>query len=372
MPFFTNRMKIKKVDTVFLGLVITLLIAGIFMFVSASLGILAKNETKFYGVLFNQLVLGLGGGIIALIVALKVPYKFWREHSLLIFIGSLALTALVFVPGLGFEHGGARRWISILGISFQPVEFLKVGFIMYFAAWLSWLKSKVGDARFGIIPLVFFLGAIAFILFQQPDTKSFILILAASIAMFLISGVPWKYVLGLIVGAVILLSVLLLFKPYLVGRVETFLDPSRDPQGSSYQLKQSLIAIGSGGITGRGFGQSIQKFSYLPEPQGDSIFAVIGEEFGFIGTSILVLLFTAFALRGLKIAQGAPDQFSRLLVTGIVILFVAQAFLNIASLVGLFPLTGVPLVFISHGGTALLITLFAMGIVLNISKYRHT
>ncbi len=363
---------VKRVDTIFLGLIITLLILGVCMFVSASLGILVKNEAKFYGVILSQLVLGLGGGLAALFFALKIPYTFWKKYSLVIFIASLLLTGLVFVPGLGFSHGGARRWISILGTSFQPVEFLKLGFIMYFATGLSLIKNKIKDTRFGLIPLILSVCAVALVLIPQPDTKSFILILCAAVAMSLISGVQWKYILGVVVLGVIGFAILISFKPYLLARVKTFIDPSYDPAGSSYQLKQSLIAIGSGGLSGRGFGQSIQKFSYLPEPQGDSIFAVIGEEFGFIGTTVIVLLFTAFALRGLRIASRSPDQFSRLLVSGIVILFMFQAFLNIASLIGLFPLTGVPLIFISHGGTDLLVTLFAMGIVLNISRHQTT
>ncbi len=362
--------KIKRVDTIFLGLVLTLLIVGVCMFISASLGILVKNEAKFYGVILSQLVLGLGGGLVALFFALKIPYTFWKRYSLIIFIATILLTGLVFVPGLGFTHGGAQRWVSILGVSFQPVEFLKLGFVMYFAAGLSVAKAKMEDLRSGIIPLVASLGVIAIVLLKQPDTKSFILILCATVAMFLISGIQRKYIAGIAIAGIIGLVILVSFKHYLLERVQTFIDPSRDPAGSSYQLKQSLIAIGSGGVSGRGFGQSIQKFSYLPEPQGDSIFAVIGEEFGFIGTTIIVLLFAAFALRGLRIASRAPDQFSRLLVSGIVILFVSQAFLNIASLLGLFPLTGVPLVFISHGGTDLLVTLFAMGIVLNISRHQ--
>ena len=196
------------------------------------------------------------------------------------------------------------------------------------------------------------------------------LILISSLAMFLVSGANWKKVLGLGILAIVILSVLVAIKPYLLGRVLTFMDPSRDPTGSSYQLQQSLIALGSGGIIGRGWGQSVQKFNYLPEPHGDSIFAVWGEEFGFAGSILLILLFVALGFRGLRIAHYAPDLFSRLLVTGIVILIVAQAFLNIASITGVFPLTGVPLPFVSHGGTSLAILLGALGIVLNVSKYQ--
>lgn len=363
-------MKNHRVDSIFLGIVITLLSVGAVSFVSASLGVLAKNEVKFYGVLTNQLLFGLLGGGIAMYVTSRIKYTLWRKYAFFIFLGSIFLTLLVFVPHLGFSHGGARRWVTLGFISFQPVEFLKIGFVMYFAAWLSWIKTKVQDFKYGILPLVLLLGLIALILFKQPDTKSFMLVFAAGASMLFVSGVRMKYLIIVFITAIIGLSVLVFYKPYLLERVMTFVNPGRDPQGSSYQLEQSLIALGSGGITGRGLGQSIQKFSYLPEPQGDSIFAVIGEEFGFVGTVIIVLLFFAFCLRGLKVAYQAPDAFSRLLATGIVILLGAQAFLNIASIVGLFPLTGVPLVFISHGGTSLMVSLAAVGIVLNISRFR--
>ena len=215
------------------------------------------------------------------------------------------------------------------------------------------------------------IGIISLILLMQPDTKNLILILLIGLVMFFASGVSWRHVIGLGVVAIVGLLILVLLKPYLLDRIQTYVNPAQDPTGSSYQIQQSLIAIGSGGVFGRGLGQSIQKFDYLPEPQGDSIFAVIGEEMGFVGSTIIILLYVAFALRGLRIANRSPDIFSRLFVTGIVILIVAQSFLNIASAVGVLPLTGVPLVFMSHGGTSLFISLAAVGIILNISRYRR-
>lgn len=360
----------KPVDRVFLIIVSILLVFGLVMFISASLGILAKNEAKFYGVLFNQIVLGFGGGILALIITSRIPYLLWRKYAFYIFICTMILMGLVFIPGLGFSHGGATRWVSLGIVSFQPAELLKIGFVIYLAGWLSWIKNRVKDYRFSVFPLIIMLAISAALLFSQPDTKSFILMLVAGGAMLFVSGIPLKYLVG--VGALggIALGLLLIFTPYLRDRVHTFFNPEFDPRGSSYQLQQSLLAIGSGGITGRGLGQSIQKFDYLPEPQGDSIFAVIGEEFGFIGNVFVILLYLAFCLRGFRIAYYAPDQFGRLLTIGIVILITFQSFLNIASIIGLFPLTGVPLVFISHGGTSLLFSLFAVGIVLNISKYQ--
>ena len=359
-----------SVDYIFLAITTVLVVAGLFAFFSASLGVLARSESEFYQILISQIALGLVGGGVLLFACMRIPYTYWRKHAGKLLIAGILFTALVFVPHLGFTHGGARRWISILGVSFQPVEFLKIAFIIYFAAWLSWTKKKVDNPLFGILPLLAILGVMAGVLLFQPDTKSLILMSATGLAMLFLSGTPWKHLLGF--GAIVVSVFLLLAfsTPYLRSRVSTFLHPSSDPTGSSYQLQQGLIAIGSGQVRGRGFGQSIQKFNYLPEPQGDSIFAIIGEEFGFIGCVIIVSLYMLFAMRGLWIARRSPDVFSGLLASGLVILITLQVFMNIASITGLFPLTGVPLVFMSQGGTSLALSLAAVGIVLGISKHR--
>jgi len=361
-------MKAKKIDRFFLIIVFLLISVGAATFVSASLGILVKNKDVFYSVLRNQLVLGLGLGLLGMYACLRIDYKFWRKYSLIIFIGSILLTMAVFIPSLGLRHGGAERWVQFAGFSFQPVEFLKFGFIIYFAAWLSWVKSRVTDFKFGILPLIILLAIISGILLQQPDTKSLILIMITGIVMLFVSGVPMKYILGFSGLAVLVLSSMVYFTPYLQARVKTFINPAADSAGSGYQIQQSLIALGGGGIYGRGFGQSIQKFSYLPEPQGDSIFAVWGEEMGFMGGVALIILYLLFALRGFRIANNSPDLFSRLLVSGIVIMITAQSFMHIASIIGVFPLTGVPLVFMSHGGTALMVYMMAIGVIFQISK----
>ncbi|MBI3305669.1 putative lipid II flippase FtsW [Candidatus Nomurabacteria bacterium] len=373
---FSNREQIdimhkKKIDRFFLIIVFLLLVLGIAMFVSASLGILAKDESTFYGVLRSQLFLGLGMGILGMYFCLKVDYKFWRKYSFWIFLISILLTGSVFIPDVGWSHGGARRWIEFGGFSLQPVEFLKFGFIIYFAAWLSWAKNRVQDFRFGALPLIIMLGIIALVLLKQPDTKSFILIVTTGLGMLFVSGVSMRYIFGIAAVLALALGTLVFFTPYLQERVKTFLDPAGDPRGSSYQIQQSLIGIGSGQIFGRGFGQSIQKFNYLPEPQGDSIFAVLGEELGFVGATAAVVLYLLFTLRGFRIANNSPDIFSRLLVSGIVILIIVQSFMHMASITGVFPLTGVPLPFMSHGGTSLMIYLMAIGIILQISKFKN-
>ncbi|MDE2399768.1 MAG: putative lipid II flippase FtsW [Patescibacteria group bacterium] len=362
----------KRIDKFFLVVLFILISLGMVMFVSASLGLLVKSPKIFYSVLFNQIFLGLGLGLIGMYFTFKLNYKFWRQYSLYILIATVFLTLAVFIPHVGTNQGtGAVRWIRLGFFSFQPVEFLKFGFIIYFAAWLSWAKTRVQDFKFSMLPLVILLGLIAVILFKQPDTKSFILISITGLSMLFISGVPVKYILGVGAGAVVVLALLVYSTPYLQARVKTFIDPSNDPRGSAFQIQQSLIALGGGGIFGRGLGQSIQKFSYLPEPQGDSIFAVLGEELGFVGVFATITLYILFALRGFRIANHSPDLFSRLLVSGIVILITMQSFMHIASVTGVFPLTGVPLPFMSHGGTSLMIYLTAMGVVLQISKLQQ-
>ena len=355
------------VDKFFLGLVLILVAIGTIIFISASLGVYAKNEVKFLGVLENQIIFGLVGGLLAMYVTSKIPYGFWKKWSVPILLASIVGLVLVFIPAISLAHGGARRWVSIFGVSFQPVEFFKIAFIIYAAKYLSWLKNKKFDKASLVAPALLIVSSFA-LLYNHPDTKSIILLTAVFGALLFVFGVKLKKILIIFVSICAVLTIAVLTRPYLRERIQTFINPASDLQGASFQLDQSNIAIGSGGIFGRGLGQSVQKFSYLPEPQGDSIFAVLGEEFGFVGTFSVIILYIAFALRGFRIARRAPDMFSSLLVLGIITMITAQSFINIAAMSGLFPLTGVPLVFMSHGGTSLMISLAAMGIILNVSK----
>lgn len=356
-----------NVDKFFLGLVIALVAIGTMIFISASLGVFAKNEVKFLGVIENQLIFGLVGGLLAMYITSRIPYTFWKDWSVPILFVSIIALGLVFVPSLSLSHGGAQRWISIFGISFQPVEFFKIAFIIYSAKYLSWLKTRKVDKASLIVPIVLLLVSFGLLL-KQPDTKSIILLIVMFGALLFVYGINMKKIFLIFLSAILILTITVMTRPYLKSRIETFLNPASDLRGASFQLDQSNIAIGSGGVFGRGLGQSVQKFSYLPEPQGDSIFAVLGEEFGFVGTFSVIILYLAFALRGFRIARRAPDMFSSLLVVGIITLIITQCFINMASMSGLFPLTGVPLVFMSHGGTSLLISLAAMGIILNVSR----
>lgn len=359
----------KTSDKFFLWVSVALVVLGLALFTSASLGLLAKDGASFTDVALKQLFLGVIGGGIVMIILSNVHYRILKKHSFYIFALSIILSLLVFVPSFGFEHGGAKRWILLGPISFQPAEFLKLGFVIYYAAILSSLKNKITQFKYGVLPVVILMMIIGAILLSQPDTGTFLVMLITSFVMFLAVGGRWKHILGICLIAMIGFGGLVLTRPYIKDRILTFIDPSRDALGSGYQIQQSLIAIGSGEITGRGFGQSIQKFSYLPEPIGDSIFSVAAEEFGFIGAFMIISAFLAFAYRGFFIAQKSRDYFGGLLVLGIVILIISQSFINIASMLGLFPLTGLPLLFISKGGTALLSALAGVGIILNVSKY---
>lgn len=319
---------------------------------------------------FSQFVFGIVGGGIALFILSNVHYRHWRKYAIYIFVIGLIGTLAVFIPGLGMSHAGATRWLDLGITTVQPSEFLKIAYVIYLATWLSGMHKHVGNWRYGLIPFGIISGITGFVMLLQPDTDTFLIMATAGLAMFVVAGAKIRDLAILLVAGILLLAAIAFARPYVMDRLTTFLDPGADPLGSGYQVKQSLIAVGSGGISGRGFGQSIQKFEYLPEPIGDSIFAVYAEEFGFLGVTFIVGLFVAFALRGYKIAQQGADMFGVLLVIGIITVIKAQAFLNIGAMLAVAPLSGLPLPFISHGGTALLVTLAAMGIVLNVSKYR--
>ncbi len=358
-------------DKTLFGLTAILAVVGLFVFLSASFSAFGNME-KFKGILFNQLVLGLGGGIVLFLAMLRIPYEFFRKNALWFFIGGLVLLALVFVPHIGFSHGGARRWLSIGPLSFQPVEFAKYATVIYIAAWISSLKQNIKNLSQGLIPFVIILGMVGALLLMQPDTDSFLIIAIACLFMYFISGAKWRDIGIMIAVAIIGFGALIAVRPYLLDRIKVFMDPSKDALGASYQVQQQLIAVGSGKFTGRGFGQSIQKFKYLPEPLGDSIFSVVGEEFGFLGSLVIILIYLLFFFRGLWVASRVKDTFGKLVIIGIVSLIVFQSYLNIASAIAVFPLGGLPLIFISHGGTALALSLGAMGLVLNISKKKDT
>ncbi len=360
----------RTIDPWLLGVFVALVLSGFFIFLSASVGLIAREGASFGAVAFSRLIAVLIGGAAAYGLS-RIDYRLLRRFALPFLCAAVLLSLCVFLPGIGIAHGGAKRWVGAFGWSFQPSELLKIAFVVYAAAFFAAAKEKISSFSFGLLPLLVLLTLSGVLLLLQPDTDTFAVLFFALIAIFFVAGGRFKQLGILCLTGLVALSVLVAMRPYLKDRFLTFLDPSSDPRGSGWQIEQSLIAIGSGGFFGRGFGQSVQKFSYLPEPIGDSIFAVASEEFGFVGATLLVVLFLAFCLRGLRVAARAPDAFARLLVVGIVILVGASACINIASMLGLIPLSGLTLPLVSHGGSALVITLAGAGIVLNISRFER-
>ena len=365
--------KTKPFDTFIFGSVATLVLGGFLIFMSASLGLLARQGAQFADVAISQFFLGVVGGFAALFIVSLIPYRIYRKYALYLYVIAILGTLLVFMPGIGLQLNGARRWLDLGFTTFQPVELLKIAYVLYLGAWLSGRRGKAIERPLhGLVPFIVITGISALVLLAQPDTGSLLVIATAGFAMFLAAGATVKDIALLALCAMLALGGLVMLRPYLLDRVMTFLDPSSDPLGSSYQIQQSLLAVGSGQFFGRGFGQSVQKFNYLPEPTSDSIFAVFAEEFGFLGGAVLIFAFALFSFRGLWIAARTPDVFGGLVAVGIVILVMAQVFLNIGSMLAIVPLTGLPLTFISHGGSALFLSLASIGILLNISRFKSS
>lgn len=356
-----------RFDKPLIAIIATLVVGGVFVFVSAAFGLLARGETHTSSVVFNHLVLGLGLGLVALLATSLIEYRVWRQWSPYIFGAALIATALVFIPGIGFEHGGGRRWIELFGATFQPSEALKIASVLLAATYFSTIRNKVSTWR-GIAGALGILALPAALLIAQPDIGTLGIIVISVIAIYITAGARWRDLAIIALAGLMMLVVLVSLRPYMLDRITTFMNPGNNPHAEGYQIKQSLIAIGSGGFFGRGFGQGVQKFTYLPEPMGDSIFAVAAEEFGLVGGTAIIALFLSLALRGFAIATRTPDFFGALAAVGIAVYFVSEAFINIAAMVGLAPLTGIPLTFISQGGSAMLISLGSAGILLNISR----
>lgn len=361
----------KKIDRILLGTVLILVGGGFFVFSSASLGLLARGGASFSSVAFSQIILGIGGGLLAMYLTSRIHYRFWRRYAFYFFLAAIALSLLVFAPVIGTSHGGASRWIQLGGFSFQPSEVLKIAFIIYVATWFSGFKPKKEDLISSMAPFIVTVGIVGGVMLAQKDTDTFLIMVGTGVTMFFVHTGHWKAFLISGIAAILLVVVLAMVHPYVKSRLMSFANPEFDPRAGGYQSIQAQIAVGSGGWLGRGFGQSVQKFEYLPEPIGDSIFAVYAEEFGFAGSVVMITIFMAFIMRGLRLASHAPDSFAALLVIGIVTMIAVQTILHIAAMIQLAPVLGLPLPFISHGGTAMLVLLAAVGIILNISKYQR-
>jgi len=367
MKFFAktyHQPNYKFIVTLFL-----IVIFGLIMLSSASVALSFEKFGENYYFVKHQLLNGLLPGIILFVIFSLIDFRIWKKYAFWLLILSIALLVAVFIPGLGAKYGTARSWLDIFGFSFQPSELVKLTFLIYLVAWLENRdQSKVSDIVEGLVPFLILLGIIIVLLILQPDMGTMTIIFLIALAVYFVAGANILHVI--LVGLAALSGILVLARiaPYRAARLTTFLHPELDPQGVGYHINQAFLAIGSGGFWGRGFGMSRQKFQYLPEVAGDSIFAIIAEELGFIISGLLIFGFIYLMFCGLKIAQNAPDKFGKLLVIGIMSWILIQAFVNIGAMVGLLPLTGVPLPFVSYGGTAMAVLLAACGIVTNISR----
>jgi cell division protein FtsW len=357
-----------KSDIILLYSVLGLIIFGLIMIASAGIGYSRVRFGDEYFFFKRQLLFGVLPGLLILTIVKNIDYRVWRKLSFPFFFISIVSLILVFIPGIGNKIYGASRWIQLGSFSFQPAEMLKISLILYLAAWLEGKKDFIGDFYEGLVPFMMIVALISFLLIKQPDIGTLGVIILIAMLIFFVSGAKISHMFLMGIGGLMALVALIKFESYRMDRLMVFLSPELDPRGIGYQINQALLAIGSGGIFGVGLGHSLQKFNYLPEPVGDSIFAIIGEELGILGEVVLIFLFVVLAMRGLQIAKRAPDMFGRLTAVGIVSWIVFQAFINIAAISGLIPLTGIPLPFISYGGTSIIFLLTGVGILLNISK----
>ncbi len=358
-------------DHLFVILLFVLVVFGLVMLTSASSDLAKARFGDSYYYIRHQVLFGLSIGILGFLVGAIVPYRFWEKWAGVFLVLSLVLLVLVFTP-LGIREGGSDRWLEFLGIRFQPSEFVKLTFLMYLSSWFSRSSIRQKSWSEGLLPFLCLVGVVALLLLLQPSTSTTAIIFLASLIMYFTAGARFRFVIAAVFLAILALtSVLYLGPGYRLQRVAGFLNPAADELGTTYHINQSLLALGSGGVFGVGYGQSTTKLRYLPEPIGDSIFAVVGEELGFVGAMLFIAVFILFIFRGLIVAKNARDSFGRLLVTGFISLIGIQAFVNIGAVSGLIPFTGVPLPFVSYGGTALAVMLTMCGIIVNVSKSRR-
>ncbi len=365
-----NKVQAGDVDKLFLWLVLILIFIGLVAISSAGISI---SQTKFgdpYYYFKHQLFYGIVPGLVGMFIVSNINYNFWKKMAVPFFVGAVISLVLVLVSSYGLELKGAKRWIMLGPVSIQPTEMVKLAVIVYLASLLVKKGRNIKDFSESVVPFIVVMGIVGSLVILQPDVGSLGAILFIALAMFFLAGASLKHILGLVGGGIVLLTVMIKLEPYRMNRFLAFMNPSIDPQGIGWQVKQAAIAIGSGGIFGVGLGNSHQKFSYLPEVVGDSIFAIIAEEVGMIGVGVIIFLFVALAMRGFRLARKAPDRFSSFLVLGVSLWIIFQAFINIMAIIGLMPLTGITLPFISYGSTSLVSVLIGVGIVLNISRYR--
>jgi cell division protein FtsW len=377
--------KENKADYSILFICFALSIIGILILSSVSIVVSQQKFGHPFHFLNRQIFFGFLPGIILGYLFFKIKLSFLKKISPFLLLINLFLMTLIFVPYFGLSSGGASRWLNFKFFSFQPAEFLKITFFIYLAAWLEkrinelqfekkqkrrGIQEKKGFS-FSLLSFFVFLGILALIglfLIKQPNISTLGVITLIGTIMYFASGMPLWHIIFMVTSFAIALPILIRTAPYRLSRLQVFLNPDFDPLGKGYQIKQALIAIGSGGLFGLGLGMSRQKFGFLPESTSDAIFAILTEELGFLGGIVVIGLFVAFLWRGIRIAKRSPDIFSGLLALGISFWLPLQAFIHIGSSIQVLPLTGIPLPFISYGGSHLTAELISIAILLNISR----
>ncbi len=358
----------RKADRIFLVYLAVLVIFGLAALMSASSPAGYTQYHDAYYFLKRQIFFGLIPGIVFFLAFAKLDYHVWKKIAWVVYGLSIGLLLLIFIPHFGRVINGAHSWLALGPISFEPAEIAKLSVVIIASFLLTREQRDWTNWQTSLLPILALLAPIFLLIVMEPDVGTLSILVMIVFMLLYIGAVPKRYLLVLGLIGVVGFFGLIIAAPYRTERLTIFLHPELDPQGIGYQMNQAFLAVGSGGFWGLGFGHSRQKFQYLPEASADTIFAIIAEENGFIVSIGLIVLILLITWRGLKIAKGAPDEFGCLLVSGIMVWFVWQSLLNIGATVGALPLTGVPLPFISHGGSALAAALGAMGIVANVSK----
>ena len=360
----------KKFDLLLFITIITISLFGIIMIYSASyIWAEYKFNDPFKFVKHQGLFFIIG--IIMMLITSKIPYKVYFEKANTLLLISIILLILVIIPGIGTVRYGSRCWFGIGSFGIQPSEFAKLTLIIFTSKYLTKNEKNLKYIKKGVLPILGIVILVFGLIMLQPDFGTGMIILVSIIGLLFVSGVDFKFFIRLGLIGVVGIVLLIAIAPYRLERILSFLNPWSDPLGSGFQIIQSLYAIGPGGLFGQGFMNSRQKHFYLPEPQTDFIFSIISEEFGFLGILIVATLFTIIIFKGFKIAQNSGDKFAKFLAFGITFGLAFQAILNLMVVVGLIPVTGVTLPFLSYGGSSLLITLISMGVLLNISRYQR-
>lgn len=354
----------------FLNITVFVLLAfGLFMLASASGPSALKQFNDSLHYVKRQIIFGVLPGLVLFFIFANIDYQLLKKYFWAFGVATLLFLIAVFIPVIGQNYGKAQSWVRIFGFSFQPAEFVKFTLIIFLSGWMAQFMER-GKERMAWLPLVAYMGIVGALMMMQPDLGGFLIFCMIATTIYFLSKTPlWHLAIILIIG-LLALGMLVKIAPYRLERFTSFLNPEQNSLGSSYHINQAKIAVGSGGFFGVGFGQSRQKYQYLPEITSDSIFAVISEELGFVVSVLVVAAYLFIFWRIWKIAQDTPDIFGKLAAGAVSVWFIGQAYINIGGILSLMPLTGLPLPFISNGGSALTISLGALGVVQAIAKER--